>query len=232
MSRSGGLPAGVLAVEPEELLVNVRAGTSMDELAEVLKGHRQRLRVPMVGFVGGAVASRRNGPYPVDNKAMPNIVLRVCAVDGEGRAFRAGGSTVKNVSGFDLLKVLVGSRGTLATITEVLFRTEPIPRSSRWFSGAGETSQLYRPSLVTTLDGSTVVNLEGHPADVEEQAKLLSGFDEIDPIPDHELMRAVGSSTQNDVIDPVGLEICRRMKTAFDPHNRLAPELSRRLGLV
>jgi len=232
LSRSLSLPSGVISLQPEELLVEVLAGTTMAELREVLASHGQRLRVPMFGTVGGAVASRRNGPYEADNRSLPNIVLRLFARDGEGREFHAGGTTVKNVSGFDLVKVLVGSRGTLATILQATLRTEPIPATSRWFAGVGPTAMLYRPSVVVTRADRTYVNLEGHADDVDEQARLLRGFDEI-AAPDDDWMVANGGSPENHhVADAPTLAICRRLKAAFDPHNRLAPDLSVRMGLL
>ena len=232
MSRSHDLEAGIVSVQPDELLVRVRAGTTMINLRDALATHGQRLRIPMIGTVGGAVASRRNGPYPSDNRGMPNIVLQITATDGEGRSFRAGGTTVKNVSGFDLVKVLVGSRGTLATITEVLFRTEPIPAASRWFAGSGTTSVLHRPSAVIRVGERWFVNVEGHPADVEEQFRLLESFEEVDTPTDEWLMAngptfAMGTRTHD-----ATMAICRRLKAAFDPHNHLSPELSHQMGLT
>lgn len=166
MSRSRGLASGVVRFEPDELVVTVGAGTTMDELAAVLASHRQRLRIPTIGTVGGVLATRRNGPFPSDNSALPNIALQIKAVDGIGREFVAGGGTVKNVSGFDLVKLLVGSWGTLATITEAILRTEPIPACSRWFLGEGDVRSLYRPALVAQSRNGLCVNLEGHPDDV------------------------------------------------------------------
>lgn len=232
MSRSLSLPSGVVFVQPDELLVEVHAGTTMSELRDVLAAHGQRLRVPMVGTVGGAVASRRNGPYDADNRSLPNIVLRLYAQDGEGRMFRAGGTTVKNVSGFDLVKILVGSRGTLATITRATLRTEPIPPASRWFAGAGSTALLYRPSVVINTAGRVYVNLEGHPSDVDEQARLLDGFDEIAPPSDEWLFAHGSRPSPHHSVDTPTLAICRRLKAAFDPHNRLAPDLSIKMGLL
>lgn len=234
MSRSSSMQSGIIRYEPDELVVEVHAGTTMHDLAVTLADQGQRLRIPAVGTVGGAVAERRNGPYPSDNNALPNIVLRIRAVDGNGRAFTAGGGTVKNVSGFDLVKILVGSRGTLATITEVTFRTEPVPRASRWFEGSGSVDVLYRPALVALNRGRTIVNLEGHPDDVIEQSLLLHGFDEVQtPTPEEVIgfepmegpPRAVPATDS-------ALAVCRRLKTAFDPHNVLAPERSRQLGLL
>lgn len=234
MSRSATLDSGVTGFEPDELVVHARAGTRMDDLAATLASKGQRVRIPAVGYVGGAVASRRNGPYPADNAVLPNIVLRIRAVDGMGRAFTAGGTTVKNVSGFDLVKVLVGSWGTLATIVEVTMRTEPIPRASRWFIGDGPVDALFRPALVATHDGRMIVNLEGHPDDVIEQAGLLRGFVETQAPTPRQICDftplAATSPTNFDL--SATLAVCRRLKASFDPDNLMAPERSVALGLV
>ena len=234
MNRSSSLQTGVIRFEPDELVVEVHAGTSMRELAQSLAAKGQRLRIPAVGTVGGAIAARRNGPYPADNNALPNIVMRIRAIDGAGRAFTAGGGTVKNVSGFDLVKVLVGSRGTLATIIEVTLRTEPIPRASRWFEGTGSISGLYRPALVARHRGRTVVNLEGHPDDVIEQSLLLQGFEEVQtPSPEQlHSFEPLDDASLDGAISESALAVCRRLKSAFDPDNLLAPERSLALGLL
>lgn len=232
MSRSYAIASGIVSVEPEELLVRVRAGTAMSDLMSELATKNQRLRLPMLGTVGGAVAARRNGPYAADNRGLPNIALMLTAVDGTGRTFRAGGTTVKNASGFDMVKVLVGSRGTLATITEVLFRTEPIPAVSRWFLCSGSTNVLYRPTLDISAYGRRLVNIEGHLLDVQEQSSLLSDVDEIARPTDEELCRLAPPELTTTDLDPAAREICRRLKASFDPHNKLSPELSIRMGLV
>ncbi len=234
MSRSSTMQSGIIRFEPDELVVEVHAGTTMRDLADTLVAQGQRLRIPAVGTVGGAVAERRNGPYPSDNNALPNIVLRMRAVDGNGRDFTAGGGTVKNVSGFDLVKILVGSRGTLATITEVTLRTEPVPRASRWFEGSGSVDALYRPALVALNRGRTIVNLEGHPDDVMEQSLLLSGFDEVQtPTPEEVIgFEPMDGPPRAIPATDSALAVCRRLKTAFDPHNVLAPERSLQLGLL
>lgn len=235
MTRSKELSSGVVRFEPEELVVSVRAGTTMEELGAVLKSKHQRLRIPAIGTVGGALAARRNGPFPSDNFALPNIVLKIHAIDGTGRAFVAGGGTVKNVSGFDLVKLLVGSWGTLATITEAIFRTEPIPACSRWFIGDGDVGELYRPVLVAPCRGGLCINLEGHPDDVDEQAAFLRGFAEI-PAPSTTEMLQLFSipevPPERPDLAPAVVDICRRLKARFDPHNALSPELSTRWGLA
>ncbi|MBU3703103.1 MAG: FAD-binding protein [Ilumatobacteraceae bacterium] len=235
MSRSRGLMSGVVRFEPDELVVTVGAGTSMNELAAVLGSQRQRLRIPTIGTVGGVLATRRNGPFPSDNSALPNIVLQIKAVDGIGREFVAGGGTVKNVSGFDLVKLLVGSWGTLATITEAILRTEPVPPCSRWFLGEGDVRSLYRPALVARSRDGLCVNLEGHPEDVAQQAGQLIGFNEIGPPTAEELtgLFAIASTPPRyGGLTPALLAVCRRLKTEFDPENTLSPGLSTEWGLT
>jgi FAD/FMN-containing dehydrogenase len=232
VGRSSGLASGVVLYEPDELVLRVGAGTPLVEVSALLAAHRQRLRIPSVGSVGGALATRRNGIRPADNNALPNIVLMVRAIDGTGAEFTAGGPTVKNVSGFDLVKLLVGSWGVLATITEATIRTEPIPASSRWWKGRGSVDDLYRPSVVWADGEEVIVNIEGHPDDVSEQARLLSGFKEIEaPSADEELALNPSSPPVGFAHGP-SLEICRRLKAAFDPCNTLNPELSTAWGLV
>lgn len=232
MSRSSVAPTGIVSYEPDELVLTAGAGTSMPEIREELARHGQRLRVPSIGTLGGSMMTRRNGIHPVDNAAYPNIVLMCRCRDGRERPFTAGGPTVKNVSGFDLVKVLVGSWGTLATIDEVMIRTEPMPACSRWFRGTGHTGQLFRPSVVWRTDIDTIVNIEGHPDDVEGEVTTLHDFIEIDPPSPHEEL-----ALAPDIVDralPSGplLDICRRLKEAFDPDNRLSPSVSRLWGIA
>lgn len=232
MARSAHIAAGIVSYEPEELVLRVRAGTTLVEVDEVLRSHGQRLRIPLIGTIGGAIATRRNGIHPADNNALPNIVLMLRATDGKGTEFTAGGPTVKNVSGFDLVKLLVGSWGTLATITEATLRTDPIPASSRWWRGAGAVDALFRPSVVWPIGEGFLVNIEGHPVDVENQAKLLRGFTEVEaPSAEEELALAGGRFTQPFESNP-SFEICRRLKSSFDPDNNLNPELSLKWNLV
>lgn len=88
---------------------------------------------------------------------------------------KAGGPTVKNVSGFDLCRLLVGSCGTLGFLGEVMLRTRPLAAHSQWFSAetadpAQVFAALYRPVSVLWNGGRVWALLEGHPADVAAQA--------------------------------------------------------------
>ncbi len=94
---------------------------------------------------------------------------------------QAGGPTVKNVSGFDLCRLLVGARGTLGFIGDVILRTRPLPAHSQWFTAEADDpfpifAALYRPTSVLWNGSRLWVLLEGHPADVAAQAaQLLTG---------------------------------------------------------
>jgi glycolate oxidase FAD binding subunit len=117
-------------------------------------------------------------------------VLEVRFVSASGRLVKAGGPVVKNVTGFDLCRLLVGSLGTLGLFAEVVLRCYPLPAVSQWYAGrvADPTElfrRLYRPSSVL-WDGEQVwVLLEGHPADVADQATSILGssFSETDGPP-------------------------------------------------
>ena len=90
---------------------------------------------------------------------------------------KAGGPTVKNVSGFDLRRLLVGSLGTLGLIGEVVLRTRPLPAASRWVSGPTDpfalAALLYRPTSILWDGTHTWVLLEGDPDDVDAQAAAV-----------------------------------------------------------
>jgi FAD/FMN-containing dehydrogenase len=94
---------------------------------------------------------------------------------------------VKNVSGYDLCRLLVGSLGTLALIAEVVLRTRPLPAVERWLAGDADpfalVERLYRPAAVLWNGTTTWVLLDGHPDDVAAQAALARLAD-VDGPPD------------------------------------------------
>lgn len=121
-----------------DMTITVEAGIRVSELQRVLAGEQQRVAVDVAqahrATIGGAIATNTSGPGRFANGTFRDHVIGVSAVDGAGRLFSAGGRVVKNVAGYDLCKLLVGSLGTLAIITQVTLRLRPEPatRQTLW----------------------------------------------------------------------------------------------------
>jgi len=190
-------PVGVVDHIPAEMTVTVRAGTTVAQLQEVLGGAGQRTALPgRGGTVGGAVAVGENGLYPRGTGTVAASVLQVRYVSAEGRLVTAGGPTVKNVTGFDLPRLMTGSLGTLGLLAEITLRTNPIPGLSCWLEAEAVdpfavNDLLLHPSAVLADDARVWVLLEGHAADVEAESRRLATlgtFVERDgppPLPEH-----------------------------------------------
>jgi glycolate oxidase FAD binding subunit len=172
--RTVRAPAGIESIDPAEMTVRCGAATLVEELAAALAEHGQRVSIPPGGTVGGALAVGHSGIRRLGHGAVRDAVLQIDYVSARGEVVKAGGPTVKNVSGFDLCRLLVGSRGTLGFIGDVILRTRPIPRGQQWYTSDDDPwrllVELYRPVSVLWNGSSTWVLLEGHPRDLAAQA--------------------------------------------------------------
>jgi glycolate oxidase FAD binding subunit len=172
-------PTGIMEHKPEEMTVRTRAGTPVEELHALLAAGGQWTALPeRGGTVGGAIAVGENHVCVRGRGKVRDAVLQVRYVSAEGRIITGGGPTVKNVSGFDLPRLLVGSLGTLGLIAEVILRTNPIPAASVWLSSVDvEPFRLQtaapRPSAVLWDGTTTWVCLAGHEPDVMAQHAAL-----------------------------------------------------------
>ncbi len=118
----------VVEYEPGDLTITVEAGMTLTELAAIIVPNRQWLPLDPPGRKRslGAVASTGVwGPLGASWGGPRDLALGLRAVTGDGRDFQAGGRVVKNVAGFDLVRLLIGSRGALGIITEVTMRLFP-----------------------------------------------------------------------------------------------------------
>jgi len=129
---------GIVDHEPADLVCVARAGTTLAVLQEQLAstaGFRQRLMLdPPHGdaaTLGGVVATAASGSLRTRFGTPRDLVIGASFVLADGTVGRSGGKVVKNVAGFDVAKLLVGSLGTLAVITEIAFRLHPLPSASR-----------------------------------------------------------------------------------------------------
>jgi glycolate oxidase FAD binding subunit len=132
---------GIVSYEPEELIVTVKPGTPIAELNATLSEKGQRLGfappewAPLLGAsgastIGGVVSVDAAGSARVRYGEPRDQLLGVRAVNGFGEVFKAGGRVVKNVTGFDIPKLVCGSFGTLCVLTELTFRVFPKPPHS------------------------------------------------------------------------------------------------------
>lgn len=190
-------PVGVVDYVPEEMTVQVRAGTSVEELHAVLAEKGQRTALPeRGGTVGGALAVGENSLHVLGRGRVRNALLQVRYVSDDGRVVTGGGPTVKNVTGFDLPRLMVGALGTLGLLAEVVLRTNPIPACTRWLCSPSldpfaVRGTVLRPSAVLWDGECTWVELEGHLVAVEAEQARLAAVAELEevagppPVPAH-----------------------------------------------
>ena len=129
--------SGILNYEHDELVITTRAATPLSEIEAVLNQRQQRLGFdpadwgPLfgapakAGSIGGALSADTNGPARLRFGAARDHLLGYRAVNGFGEVYKAGGRVVKNVTGFDLSKLMCGALGTLGVLTEVTLRVYP-----------------------------------------------------------------------------------------------------------
>lgn len=117
-----------------DMTITVEAGIRVEALQEILRQQGQQLPidVPQAGraSLGGAIAANVSGPSRYGLGTFRDYLIGVSAVDGQGRLFSAGGRVVKNVAGYDLCKLMIGSLGRLATITEVTLKLRPLSEAN------------------------------------------------------------------------------------------------------
>jgi glycolate oxidase FAD binding subunit len=120
--------------EPGDLTVSVEAGIKLGDLQHFVARHRLWLPLDQVGgpraSIGGVLAANASGPLRLRYGAPRDMVLGMKIATTEGKLIKTGGRVVKNVAGFDLAKLLIGSYGTLGVIVEVSFKLFPMPAES------------------------------------------------------------------------------------------------------
>ncbi len=178
-------PTGIVDYQPSEMVVTVRAGTTVAELHETLAAAGQTSALPdRGGTVGGAVAVGENRLDRLGRGSARDAVLQVRYVSAEGEIVTGGGPVVKNVSGFNLPKLIVGSLGTLGLIAEVVLRTNPLPPVQRWIRAERVDPRdirdaLLRPGAVLWDGTSSWALVEGHEVDVDAEVDKLATLADI-----------------------------------------------------
>lgn len=197
--RTVAAPTGIGLLRAEEMIVECGAGTSIDDLQGELAEVGQYVNLPSSargsGTVGGALALAHSDLRRLGRGAVRDSVLRIRFVGHDGEVITAGGSTVKNVSGFDLCRLLVGSHGSLGFFSEVLLRTRPLPTRSTWWEISADRelvgavfASLYRPAALLWNGEILRLCLEGHPDDIEvavgQVSSLMGGVPRPSTAPD------------------------------------------------
>src|SRR5690242_4989304 len=132
----------VISYEPNELIITVQAGAPLADVTSLIDSKNQQFAFePMntaallgtvgTGTIGGMIAAGLAGPRRIKAGGARDHLLGAHAVSGFGDSFKAGGKVVKNVTGYDLCKLLAGSWGTLSVMTEVTLKVMPRPESER-----------------------------------------------------------------------------------------------------
>lgn len=191
--------AGVELYEPGALTIVVQAGTPLAEVERVLAAEGQRLPFePMdhrvllgttgAPTIGGVVAANVSGPRRIQAGAARDSLIGVRFVDGAGLVVKNGGRVMKNVTGYDLVKLMAGSWGTLGVLTEVAFKVLPSPEASAGLSIAGLSDLQAVEAMAVALgspfevtgaahlphEGRTLLRIEGFAASVAYRAGRLA----------------------------------------------------------
>jgi len=165
---------GITLYEPEELVLSARAGTPLAEIEAALTAECQQLDFepgdlgPLLGAgtgqgsMGGMLACNLAGPRRIKAGAARDHFLGANAVSGRGEAFKCGGRVVKNVTGYDLCKLLAGSYGTLAILTDVTVKVMPAPERTRTVLLLGLDDTGARRAMTRALQSSHEVSGAAH----------------------------------------------------------------------
>ena len=188
-----------------DLTVTVEAGVRLAQLQQLLQPSRQFLPLdpayPESATIGGIVATADSGSWRQRYGGVRDLILGLSFVRTDGELAKAGGRVVKNVAGYDLMKLFAGSYGTLGIITQVTFRLYPLPEASATLAVGGNpdgiilaartlrhsgltptAAELVSPATVKQLDlgegMGLIVRFQSIPESVEEQMQQVTGIAE------------------------------------------------------
>ena len=160
--------SGIIEYLPDELYIKVKAGTPVIDILEILKSKKQTFGFepvdlgylytgkPNYGSIGGVVSCNLSGPRRFKSGALRDHLLGFTAVNGKGECIKSGGTVVKNVTGYDLSKLLAGSYGTLSVLTELTLKVVPEPEFAETFVIYGlnpqEALEVFSKAMKTSLE--------------------------------------------------------------------------------
>jgi glycolate oxidase FAD binding subunit len=166
--------SGVTLYEPEELVLSAKAGTPVAEIEALVASRNQQLAFepmdyaavfggePEAGTLGGAIAANLSGPRRIKAGAARDHFLGFSAVSGRGETFKSGGRVVKNVTGYDLCKLIAGSWGTLAAMTDVTIKTLPRAETEVTILLLGLDDAVARKAMAAAMGSFADVSAAAH----------------------------------------------------------------------
>ena len=176
---------GVKNYEPSELILTARPGTTLKDLTAQLSEHGQELAFEPPDYgaffgqesdtatLGGAIACNLSGPRRIRAGAARDHFLGMEAINGRGEFFKAGGKVVKNVTGYDLCKLIAGSYGTLALLTEATVKVLPKSEKTRSVLISALTHKTALSVFQKLLSGPTESSGLAHlPANIAKRSKV------------------------------------------------------------
>jgi glycolate oxidase FAD binding subunit len=175
--------SGITLYEPEELVLSARAGTPLADIEAAVADNGQQLAFEPIdmarlygnqgGTLGGAIACNLAGPRRIKAGAARDHVLGIAGVSGRGEAFKSGGRVVKNVTGYDLSKLMTGSYGTLAALTDITIKVLPAPEKIRTVLLLGLDDAMAQGAMTAALNSSHEVSGAAHlPAPAAAQSAV------------------------------------------------------------
>lgn len=182
--------SGITLYEPEELVLSAKAGTPLAEIEAAVAARGQELafepmdygpllgQEPGRGTIGGVLAANLSGPRRLKAGAARDHILGVHAVSGRGEAFKSGGRVVKNVTGYDLSKLMANSWGTLGVATDVTFKVLPAAESETTLVVGGLLDDSAVAAMSLALGSSAEVSGAAHlpyPAVTRVAGGMLGG---------------------------------------------------------
>lgn len=178
---------GVHLYEPGALTIVLAAGTPLEEVEAALAAENQRLPFePMdhrallgttgTPTIGGVVAANVSGPRRIVAGAARDSLIGLRFVDGAGRIVKNGGRVMKNVTGYDLVKLLAGSYGTLGVLTEVAFKVLPRPETCATLTLTGQDPAMAVGAMARALGSPYEVNGAAHDPGSGQTWLRIEGF--------------------------------------------------------
>lgn len=168
---------GVTLYEPAELVLSAKAGTPLSEIEALLDQNNQQLDFepmdygPLLGdpagqgTLGGAIATNLAGPRRIKAGAARDHFLGVTAVTGRAETIKSGGRVVKNVTGYDMCKLLAGSWGTLAAMTDITLKVLPKPETQATVIVEGLDDERACAAMAAAMGSSCDVSAAAHLPD-------------------------------------------------------------------